>query len=98
MKENELERRDTRLAEMLGWYKMKGCGGEGDADSVYMKQGRAFLVERKRPNKKQQANQVQFEKMITEKYGMDYYIADDTNHEQMRLILIEQEHKHFGEE
>ena len=95
MKEQELELRDTQLAAMLGWYKFKGAGGEGDPDSIYVKQGRAFTVERKRPGKRQQTNQVKFGKLMEEN-GTDYYVVDDNNHEQIRQILIEQEEKHFG--
>ena len=96
MTEQELELRDTQLAAMLGWHKFKGSGGEGDPDSIYVKQGRVFTVERKRPGRLQQANQVKFQKFMQDN-GTDYYVVDDSDHEQIRKILIEQEERWFGD-
>lgn len=95
MKENKLEKRDSDIAAMLGWHKFKGGGGDGEPDSIYVKEGFVFTVERKRPGKSQQVNQKQFQKFM-KKNGTAYYIADDTNHEQMRKILIEEEERING--
>lgn len=90
MKEGALELLDTQLAEIMGWIKFKGSGVDGAADSIYVKKGRCFMVERKKPRKKQQPNQVRFQALITAN-GTDYYVVDDTDQEIMRTILIKQE-------
>lgn len=90
MKESALELRDTQLAETMGWIKFKGAGVDGAADSIYVKQGRCFMVERKKPGKRQQPNQKQFQ-LVMEVNKTHYYVVDDTDHEAMREILIIEE-------
>lgn len=92
--EQHLELNDTKLCAMLGWFKIKGSGELGCADSIYVKQSRVFMVERKKPKGTQRDTQAMFQKFM-EKNGTDYYLVDDTDHEQIRAIIIEQEEKHF---
>lgn len=90
MKESALELRDTKLAALLGWHKEKGTS-DGAGDSLYVKQGFGFYVERKKPGKKQQQNQKDFEKFITEVNGTPYYLLDSKNLDGMRDILVLEE-------
>ena len=88
--ESQLEREDTQLMARFGWHKEKGTA-DGSGDSVYIKRGRVFYVERKRPRRKQQANQVQFEKFITEQNGTHYYVVDAKDRTKIREILLVEE-------
>lgn len=51
-----------------------------------------FYVERKRPRKKQQANQIQFEKFIVEQNGTHYYLVDARDKSIIREILLVEEY------
>ena len=48
------------------------------------------MVERKKPGKRQQPNQKQFQ-LVMEVNKTHYYVVDDTDHEAMREILIIEE-------
>ena len=90
--EGALETYDSKLALAAGWHKEKG-GTTGSGDSIYIKQGYCFYVERKKPGKKQQSNQAAFEKMITTRFKTDYYVLDASDLSGIQAILIEQEEK-----
>jgi hypothetical protein len=94
--ESQLELADTKLASRFGWWKEKGSM-DGSGDSIYIKHGRCFYVERKRPNKKQQANQIKFERLIKSKYETHYYLVDCKNLNVIReIILVEEYHNGFS--
>lgn len=90
MKEQDFELQDQKLASMFGWNSVKITSGDGSADRIYYKQGRCFLVERKKPEGRMSRKQRQaYSYSIVE--GTPHYVLWDTDIEGMRKILIEQE-------
>lgn len=88
MKETDIEKDCADLAEMLGWIAYKGSGRVGAPDKIFLKQGRGFTCEFKRPGETQSDNQLD-EQTILEAHGIDYYVIDNLN--DMRKALLEQE-------
>lgn len=85
-REQKLELMDTKLAEAFGWQKFKLTSMNGATDSLYMRNGLCFAVERKQPGKKLSRDQIKFRDHC-HKIGVPHYVTDDLTGDQMRAIL-----------
>lgn len=91
-KESSIEGQGNQLAFMLGWanYKGQATDRNGAADRIYMKLGRGFVVEWKRPGKGQRKTQ-KTEQRLCKKLGIPYYVCSSL--EQFREVLLIEESK-----
>lgn len=76
MKETELEFDCRNLAELMGWVAYKGSGRVGAPDKIFLKNGRGWTAEIKRPNdpsSKQRPGQIREQRFLTS-IGVPYYL------------------------
>ena len=94
-KESSIEGQGNQLAFMVGWanYKGQATDRNGAADRIYMKQGRGFVVEWKKPGGRQRKTQKTEQKLCV-KLGIPYYVCSSLN--QFRKILLTEEDKLTG--
>ena len=84
MREQELETKCCRIAELFGWHNFKGSSRNGGADRIFFRGGRCFMVEFKVGKNKQQTNQ-KVEEGLMKMNGTPYHVV--TSIEEMKEVL-----------